>query len=91
MPEPSPSFRKNAPDLGDQEIIAGGTSLEPAHRNPGRINPADSEITPSAEILSSKRPFGEVKTSWQSATMFRNAEFQTGRSSGLTLASNRFR
>jgi hypothetical protein len=31
MPDPSPSFKKKAFDVGDHESIAGGSSLGPFH------------------------------------------------------------
>jgi hypothetical protein len=78
MPEPSPSFRKNALESGDQESIAGGTSFGPPHSSFCCVDFIESDIVPSEETCIIKRPFGEMNPSGQSVTTLRNAEFHAG-------------
>lgn len=70
IPEPSPSFTKKASDLGDQETIAGGSSLGPSHSFCGSV-PFRSDITPDVETFSLSNLSGDGSSNEQSASTLR--------------------
>jgi hypothetical protein len=74
---------KKAFDLGDQEIIAGGTNRGPRQWRLLEF----SEILPSAAMFSIDCPFGDESAKGQSATTLRIVSFHAAEPEVLQLCA----